>query len=117
MPNQTTPPQTDARAIETDVAAIEAAMRRLTLLAVTEEQKLLDAHGNLLIQPDTEIGRIIFNPVGEACHTTWQKLLRLLALLIGEQAAIDTQNQINSEMPRPRGAAAKQIVFPSIAQH
>ena len=117
MTNQTPPPPADARAIETDVAAIVDAMRRLTLLAHNEGEKLLDGEGNPPIRPDTEIGRIIQNPVGEACRTTWQKLLRLLALLIGEQAAIDTQNRINSEMPRPRGAAAKQIAFPSVAQH
>ena len=115
MTNQT-PPLADARAIETNVAAIEAAMRRLTTLAVMEEQKLLDADGNPPILPDTEIGRIIVNPVGKACRFTWQKLLRLLALLIGEQAAIDTQNRINTEIPRPNGVTAKQIVFPSVVQ-
>lgn len=113
MSNQI-PPLADARAIETDVAAIEAAMRRLTLLAVTEQQNLFDADGNPPILPDTQVGRIIANPVGMACHSTW---LKLLALLIGNQAAIETQDRINAEMPSPHPPNAKHALFPSMARH
>lgn len=117
MTNQTPPSPTEARAIETDVAAIEAAMRRLTLLAMTEQRKLVDADSNLPLLPEAEIGRIIANPIAEACHATWQKLLRLLAHIVGEQAAIDTQNWINEEMPALHPPTAKRDPFPSLARH
>ena len=117
MPNQTPPPPAAPRAIETDVVAIEAAMRRLTFLAVTEQQKLYDADGNPPILPDSEVGRIIFNPIGEGCHKAWQKLFGLLILLIGEKAATNMQNRINSEMPAPHPPSAKRAPFPSIARH
>ena len=117
MPNQTPPPPAAPRAIETDVVAIEAAMRRLTFLAVTEQQKLYDADGNPPILPDSEVGRIIFNPIGEGCHKAWQKLFGLLILLIGEKAATNMQNRINSEMPSPFPPAANQGAFPSMIRH
>ena len=117
MSDQTTPPPAEPQAIETDVAAIEAAMRKLTLLAVIEEQKLFDADGNRRAMPETEIGRAIANPVGEACHATWKKIFGLLVLLVGEQAATETQNRINSEMPSPFPPAANQGAFPSMIRH
>lgn len=111
--------QASPLAIETDVSKIIEAMRTLTGLVTAEERKLLDADGKPPVLPTSEVGRIINNPVGEGARAAWNRLYQLLCLLIGDQAAVETQQRLNAELPQPPSPASAPdgIPFRSLAQH
>lgn len=85
--------------IEMDLPRIEEAVRRLAALAIREDRKIITpTEAAPADWPATQIGRLIYHPVAEACRASHQTLFTYLASNIGEPAAREIFDRINVEV-------------------
>lgn len=82
-----------------DLPRIEAALRKLAFQAMVEDLKAgRSPTGNPADWPDTEMGRLIYLPLGEAARGAHAALANHLANCIGSQAATEILQRINAEV-------------------